>query len=333
LLKPVLLVLSLALAASAAGEAPKCKFVRLAEWTLRDNYYRPVIDGEINGKKVGVLLDTGAAFSLIRGSAVERLGLSRQWLRGYRAYGVGGETRLDAVQIDEFRIDKWVHRSWRAIVGGEHDFRDDQAVILGEDLLRQSDIEFDLRNKAVRLYQPKDCVGQWLAYWSREALEIPLEGDEKIEFTVAINGRPLRAHLDSGATLSLLAKADAAQRGITPSSPDVVPSGCVTGIAGRRIDSWSARFESFAIGGEVIRNPRIQFADMWDKTYTELGSRLPRQFASRPQMLLGADFLRSHRVLVARSQGKMYFTYEGGTVFAEVPARGCNAPVDKAKPG
>jgi hypothetical protein len=42
-------------------------------------------------------------------------------------------------------------------------------------------------------------------------------------------------------------------------------------------------------------------------------------------MLLGADFLRSHRVLVARSQKKMYFTYEGGTVFPPpAGARSCS---------
>ena len=32
-------------------------------------------------------------------------------------------------------------------------------------------------------------------------------------------------------------------------------------------------------------------------------------------MLLGADFLRSHRVLVSHSQRKLYFTYLGGPVF------------------
>jgi hypothetical protein len=31
-------------------------------------------------------------------------------------------------------------------------------------------------------------------------------------------------------------------------------------------------------------------------------------------MLLGADFLRSHRVLVAHSQRKLYFTYLGSWV-------------------
>ena len=32
-------------------------------------------------------------------------------------------------------------------------------------------------------------------------------------------------------------------------------------------------------------------------------------------MMLGADFLRSHRLLVAHSQRKVYFTYAGGPVF------------------
>ena len=36
-------------------------------------------------------------------------------------------------------------------------------------------------------------------------------------------------------------------------------------------------------------------------------------------MLLGYDFLRSHRVLVAHSQHRIYFTYSGGPVFARAP--------------
>jgi hypothetical protein len=37
-----------------------------------------------------------------------------------------------------------------------------------------------------------------------------------------------------------------------------------------------------------------------------------------PEMLLGADFLRSHRVLIAASQHLLYFTYSGGPVFEVV---------------
>jgi len=41
-------------------------------------------------------------------------------------------------------------------------------------------------------------------------------------------------------------------------------------------------------------------------------------------VLLGADFLRGHRVLIAHSQRKMYFTHAGGTVFPGKPSKGCS---------
>lgn len=327
------IAVALAFAADVAGQAPKCQLARIAEWPLRADQYYPVVDGELNGQKVGILLDTGASSSLIARSATARLGLTRQRLDGHRSFGIGGETHVEVVVVDELRIGKSARKNWRVKVAGEHDFGDDLAVILGDDFLHQADLEFDLRNNAVRVYQPKDCAGVPLAYWSRQALEVRLQGDEKIEFTVTLNGKPLRAALDSGA-LSILAKADAEERGVTASSPGTEPAGCVRGFGGKSYDSWVGQFESFAIGDELIRNPRIQFADIWrDMTYTDTGTRLRRQFVGLPQMLLGADFLRSHRVLIARSQKKMYFTYEGGTVFAKPAARGCNAPAEKPKPG
>ena len=46
-------------------------------------------------------------------------------------------------------------------------------------------------------------------------------------------------------------------------------------------------------------------------------------FANVPRMVLGVDFLRAHRVYVARSQRKLYFTYTGGTVFPVDATKGC----------
>jgi len=45
-------------------------------------------------------------------------------------------------------------------------------------------------------------------------------------------------------------------------------------------------------------------------------------------MLLGLDFLRAHRVYVAHSQGKLYFTYSGGPVFS-APSRAAAKPAPK----
>jgi len=49
-------------------------------------------------------------------------------------------------------------------------------------------------------------------------------------------------------------------------------------------------------------------------------------------MLLGADFLRAHRVLVSHSQRKMYFTHLGGPVFIVPPQPGTEGPTGKDAP-
>ena len=86
--------------------------------------------------------------------------------------------------------------------------------------------------------------------------------------------------------------------------------------AGRKlIPTWVGPFGSFRIDNEIIRDPSIRFADIWKySTYGGTGARIAITVV-HPDMLLGADFLRSHRVLIAHSQQRMYFTYAGGTVF------------------
>ncbi len=319
--------IGLALAGSATAAESKCRMGRIAEWPLRAGGRLPVIDGEINGQKIGILLDTGAETSLILRSAARRLGLTRHGAG--RVFGVGGEDHAEVTQVDEFRIGQAVWKNWRVLVAGESGFGDDIAVLLGDPFFEQADVEFDLAHNAVRLYETKGCEGVSLAHWATEpAGEVPIEAGQGIRFTVSINGKSIRAELDSGSSASVLSKPDAARLGVTPESPGVVPTACITdGDSKRTLDSWIGQFESFAIGNERIRNPRIRFADLWKRTtYTETGSRLPSRFAGLPDMLLGVDFLRAHRVLVARSQRKMYFTYAGGTVFPSKPSKGCNAP-------
>ncbi len=323
--------IGLALAGNAAAaEAGKCKVGRIAEWPLRAGSYRPVFDGAINGQKVGILIDTGSAMNLVRRSATTRLGLTRHQTPD-RVIGIGGEEQAEYVHIEEFRIGEGVRKGWEVLAAGEGSFSDDIAVILGDEYFQQVDVEFDMAHNAVRLYETRDCDGVSLAYWAttEPAGEVPIESGSKIRLTVSINGQSVRAGLDSGSSASMLSKPDAAHLGVTPESPGTVAGGCILdGLGGRRqLDSWIGQFESFTVGNERIKNPKIRFADLWrNMVYTETGSRLPTRLAGQPDMLLGADFLRAHRVLVARSQRKMYFTYAGGTVFPSNPWKGCSQP-------
>ena len=331
-------ILCTLLAASPAAQAAaetKCKLEPIAEWLLRPNQYRPVVDGAINGQKIGILLDTGSGVSVLRRSAAAKLGVTPTPSGGPqffgigggtqpRLVGVGGEARAETALIGELRIGDTVREAWPAVLAGEGEFHDDVAFILGDDFFEQLEVEFDLPHNAVRLFQAKDCESAALGYWSKEALAVPLESGPKMPLSVLINGKPVVALLDSGATLSWLSLEGAMHLGITAETRGVIAGGCVRGIGKERTESWIAPLESFAIGDEVVRNPKIRFANLWLHTrYDVTGSNLRRRIIGLPDMLLGADFLRSHRVLVAHSQRKIYFSYSGGTVFPSTPGKPC----------
>jgi predicted aspartyl protease len=301
------------MASSTAAQTQKCKLAQIAEWPLRAEHYRPVVEGEINGQKIAILLDTGAAQSLVRRSGTARLGLTRFPVEGSGVLAVGGKAGAEFVHLDEFRIGRAVRKNWRVLVTGEYEFGDAIVFVLGNDFFNRVDVEFDLAHNVVKLFEAKDCEGLSLAYWTTEpAGVVPIEAGAEIRLSVAINGKPVRAQLDSGASASVLALPDAAQLGVKPDTAGVIAGGCTTGLGRKSVDSWIGLFESFAIGNETIRDPKLRFAPVWE------------QRAGLPQMLLGTDFLRAHRVLIARSQGKMYFTYAGGTVFPSAPSKGCN---------
>src|SRR5205814_7337343 len=123
------------------------------------------------------------------------------------------------------------------------------------------------------------------------------------------------------ASFSVISLPFAEKVGVTPQSPGAAPSGCSGGIGEGTVHAWVAPLDSVAIGDELIRDPRLYIEDfMPELTYTR----------NAPfEVILGTDFLRAHRVLVARSQDKVYFSYAGGLVFPATPRLACEDRKDK----
>lgn len=319
----LLLFLLLAWQAAAFAAAQDCKLVRIEEWPVRLERGLPVIDGEINGAKVAILLDTGTATSFVTRAAASRLGLTR-----YESFGQEDArvtSTLETTRIDELKLGSATRRNWNVPVRGTVDFGSPVSLVLGGDFFAMVDTEFDLPGNAVRLFEARECEGVSLAYWARDgAAAVALEHESAIRFEVSVNGQALRAMLDSGAEFSALDAPEAARLGAAPGRPGVARAGCRLGVGRPAVDYWSGRVESFVIGDEKIAHPTLRFADLFrGRGSTETGSRLPHEATGLSHMQLGADFLRAHRVLVARSQSRMYFTYSGGTVFPAGPDKGC----------
>ncbi len=294
-----------------AAEPPKCKLVRIVEWPVQLKRGLPIIEGSINGKKIGVLLDTGAYASLITKAAAEKLDLYTSSTSEIMT-GFGGHSRVRATRIGELRIGGLVVlKDINVRVSGERPIAGVD-FILGDDFFKEPDIEFDYAKSVVRLFQPLDCKGVSLAYWDSNALELPMEDESKIVVPLRVNGRAARAMVDSGASSSVVDLSLAKKLGITPETKGVVPSGCSSGIGADIVRSWVARFDTLDIAGETIHDPRLHVADYM----AELGYT--------PEVILGTDFLRAHRLLVSRSQRKVYFSYIGGLIFPAIPALDCD---------
>jgi tetratricopeptide (TPR) repeat protein len=119
--------------------------------------------------------------------------------------------------------------------------------------------------------------------------------------TAFVNGAQITVLFDTGASTSVLSLSAASRAGVKPDMAGVVEAGYSTGIGRGAVKTYIAPFASFKIGdAEEVKNTRLRMADI---------------NLSQGDMLLGADFFLSHHVLVANSQHRLYFTYNGGPVF------------------
>jgi predicted aspartyl protease len=292
---------------SSATAASACRYIEQASLDLsRSNTSgTPTVEGKINGTPVNMLLDTGASQTYIMRAEADRQNLNPERTRGI-TQGIGGVSSIFLVKLKDFAIGNAHATNLRFPVVETKN--PDIAALIGADFLMQYDVELQLADNRVKLFRAEHCQDKALAYWDQNAMAVPMElvdGKYWSRVQVKINGATLWALIDSGAGRSFIDLSAARKLGFAPDAPGVKYSGKVSGIGPEKRDTWNMTFDSFAIGEEMVQHPRIGVVDDGD---TFLG-RKPFQ------MVLGRDFLRTHRALLAHSQEQFYFSYNGGTVF------------------
>lgn len=308
---------------TAAPAQAACVFGKVAELPVTMRGLRPTITVKINGQDAVFIIDTGAFFSMVSDDAAQRFGMKPAMApAGLRLRGVGGgEAAAKVVRAQEFRFADTPFKNVEFLVGARLGGAE-IVGLLGQNILGSLDVEYDLANGYLRFFQAKGCQDANLAYWSagKPLSRVALKDDDglilpKVRTAAKVDGRAITVNWDSGSPLSVLSRPAAARVGVKPTSEDVEPAGVSYGLFGGGMETWIAPFGSFAIGDQEIRNTRLRIADI------ELNDA---------DMLLGADFFLSHRILIARSQNKIYFTYNGGPVFrldgASRQAQAADAP-------
>ena len=328
-------VLLLGLATAFAVPAgARCQMEDAAEIRVNTNRNQLLTGGVIDGHAVRVLIDTGANMSMIWKPASERLGLHLFTGSRVRFYGLGGESYVYTALVKEFHVATFSASNRRFAVAG--DLSAGMDFILAEDLLSRTSMEFDLRHQAVRTMNPIGCAIAELPYWATTYSMADLVASPHealaIWVDVMLNGHRVRAQIDSGSSVSILSKSVADHLGVHY----VGTIGTVVGIGRGSLETRIADMDTFTLGDETIKNTQLMVAQMGKyRTMVPIGSRIsvPAAVANEPEMLLGLDFLRAHRVLVDNSTRKMVFTYEGGPVFETAePSESNGTPPAAADP-
>jgi predicted aspartyl protease len=297
-------------AATPAAADGGCKLALKRELKVSMHGLVPGVTAKVNGADAQFVLDSGAFFSTLTNKGAARLHVPDQSGLPFEIRGLNGLVQARGGRARELVVAGTAYKDVLFVVSPIN-VTEGFDGLLGQNLLSFHDAEYDFAHGAVRLFEAAGCEGQMLAYWAAPNQPYGVIDIERINASetavvgrVIINGQPVRAIFDTGNPHSLITLATARRLGIDLGGKGVMTAGVTKGIAEAALETRSVPIDSFQIDQEVIRNTRV------NTVHTDIGA----------DMLIGADFFLAHRVFVAKSQHKLYFTYNGGPIFQLAPA-------------
>ena len=247
---------------------------------------------QVNDAPATFILDTGAERTLMGEDTVKQLGLARDSWVASTVLGIGGyEERPNALPRSLRLGDVTLRR--RSLIGDNSVTVGPLPIaaiagrpiagLLGRDFLSPFDLDIDLPSKRLTLYEVQGCTIGFLP-WHEPYASVPATTPvgAAIVVPVAIDGHPLHALLDTGASSSLVTAPGMARLGLTPALLAQDPGGNGAGVGPAPVFMRRHRFASMSVGPDTIRDPMLWVA--------------PVHVVPIVDMLLGADWLRSRHV-------------------------------------
>jgi predicted aspartyl protease len=310
-------VLSVANAVPAAAGAQCGPLQILTSLDIKpDRAGRPMVSALIGDKPVALLVDTGGGLSSLTKRAVRELNLQTSESR-IRITGVAGrsenlETRLPSITLGGLRLEG---PYFMVLPGDENAGPGIETFggLLGSEMLRNVDFDFDFAGNKVNLISQDHCAGN-VVYWQAPAVAVvpmTFSATGHITFRLELDGRRVNAMLDTGASTTIL-NLDVARRvfRVDVDAPDVEKLGEIKG--GYTASVYRRRFKTLAFEGVTISNPVItMYPDMISGPglgETRTGSLIRDDRAGLPDVILGMSTLGQMHVYIASKERKLYIT-------------------------
>lgn len=309
---------------AGGGAGAACKLSKLVELPVTMVDRKPTVSAKINGVNAVFLADSGAFYSMITPASAAEFKLKTYAApMQLRVVGIGGEAAVSVGLVKEFTLAGIPINNVEFLVGGG-EVGGGAVGLLGQNVFRLGDVEYDLAHGVIRLVREDDCGKANLAYWAAgsdtpvSVMDIQTTTPRSPHTTgsAVINGVKIRVLFDTGAEVSYLSMHAAQRAGLSVDAPGVKYAGTSRGVGRGAVRTWIAPVADFKLGDEEIRNTHL---------------RIGESLMDDADMLIGADFFLSHHVFVASRHSRLFFTYNGGAVFnLSVAPTAVTAPADAA---
>jgi hypothetical protein len=256
----------------------------------------------VNDSPATFILDTGAERTVMSEDVVRQLGLTRDNWVATAIRGIGGIAERPNALPRSLRLGNVTLRRGTLIgdasvtvaplpvteIAGHQ-----IAGLLGRDFLSPFDLDLDLPARQLTLYRVRGCLTGFLP-WTTPYAAIPASTPvgTALVVQVLLDGRPLRALVDSGASASLLTAPGMVRLGLTTGSLALDPGGDGAGFGPRPVPMRRHRFTELRVGVEVVHEPTLWIASV--------------RVVPTADLLLGGDWLGSQRVWLSFATQQMF---------------------------
>jgi predicted aspartyl protease len=288
---------SLSACAAPARDAARtdpCRPVKQVELPLREARNFLLTPATLEGRAVTMLVDTGAETTTLTPQAAVALKLPRDAAHTRTLVGVTGNVSSAGARLHELALAGQPIGGPRNVGVGDlpslEGIDPPIAGLLGADVLAGFDVELDLPDGRMALYSPSTCP-DWRP-WAGGVQANFRRGHGGLAYLdVQVDGRAVRALLDTGARTSLLTREAALALGVTEATLEGDMARTGRGVGGGTLTLREHRFAAFGLPGAIARDMTLNVAD------------LPLAGA---ELLLGVDYLGHRHVWISYAASRLY---------------------------
>jgi predicted aspartyl protease len=255
----------------------------------------PLVTVLANGAALTLILDTGAERTVLTSAAAERVGGTSPQIQFRRSLnGVTGSLPSREIEFKSLTIGG-VEIPWRRVriaTTAMPPMLSRVDGVLGTDVLSKFDLDLDLPNRRMSLYNKGTCMPDW----ADPNAEIKIgrsAANDHLFFPVQLDHRRITATIDTGAQRTTLSAATARAMAITDAALAHDPPVYTRGFGGGSLPSRIHRFESLTIGNIRLSNPEIVVTDLRLRGI---------------DLILGMDFLGSQRLWLSYASFRMFLS-------------------------